>query len=241
MRLYWLQDVPKRRYSATHTDGHTWCLPGASCPVCHLSGGTSANAYPSVDLSQLPPRERKLYSARLEEDFVEFERLRDQVRPLVPEGVPLWPGTDFGPMTASIRGEVGPLVLDHPWTLLMRPESLQHLKEEGLQGLKGCRTALRFRTKNPPELLELELLPRGRFHEECLLERPFSCPRCERVKLQLPNEPVLDAATLPKNLDLFRLEDSPGMIVGTERFVEAVRRQGYAEDLLFRELPVRGA
>jgi len=240
MQFYWLRDVPNPRYSGTHTDGHTWCLPGVSCPVCHLSGGTAANAYPSVDLSHLPAREQKKYSARLEEDFAEFERLREQVRPLVPAGVPLWPGTDFGPMTGSARGEVGPLLLDHPWTLLVRRESLEHLQKEGLQGLKGCRTLLRFRTKNPPELLEMELLPRGGFHAECLPERPPPCPKCERVSFQQPEAPVLDAATLPKDLDLFRLEDSAGMIVGTERFVEAVRRLGYEEDIVFRELPVRG-
>ncbi|WP_044183211.1 double-CXXCG motif protein [Hyalangium minutum] len=241
MRFYWLQDVASRRYSATHTDGHKWCLPGASCPVCQRSGGTSASAFPSVDLSHLPPREQKKYSARLEEDFAEFERLREQVRPWVPTGVPLWPGTDFGPMTASIQGEVGPLLLDHPWILLMRRESLEHLQKEGLQGLKGCRTELRFRTKNPPELLEMELLPRGRFHAECLPERSPPCPKCERVSLQHPKEPVLDAATLPKDVDVFRLEDSAGMILGTERFVDAVRHLGYSDDLLFRELPVRAA
>ena len=31
------------------------------------------------------------------------------------------------------------------------------------------------------------------------------------------------------------------MIIGTERFVEAVRRLGYEQDIAFRELPVRGS
>jgi hypothetical protein len=29
------------------------------------------------------------------------------------------------------------------------------------------------------------------------------------------------------------------MIIGTERFVEAVQRLGYEQDIAFRELPVR--
>ncbi len=75
-------------------------------------------------------------------------------------------------------------------------------------------TELRFRQKNPPELLELEVLPRG-------------------------EEPILEAASLPQDLDLFRLSDFTTVLVGTERFVEAVRRLGFEQDILFRELPVR--
>jgi hypothetical protein len=40
---------------------------------------------------------------------------------------------------------------------------------------------------------------------------------------------------LPQDLDLFRLAG----IIGTERFVEAVRRLGYEQDIAFRELSVR--
>jgi hypothetical protein len=54
-----------------------------------------------------------------------------------------------------------------------------------------------------------------------------------------PDEPLLDAATLPSHLDLFRMEDMVTMIIATERFVEAVRRLGYEQDILFRELPLR--
>lgn len=106
--------------------------------------------------------------------------------------------------------------------------------------MKGCRTELRFRKKNPPELLELELLPGGRVHPACLpVDRSPPCIKCGRLGLKIPEEPILDAATLPSALDLFRLEDFMTMIIGTERFVEAVRRLGYEQDILFRELPLR--
>jgi uncharacterized double-CXXCG motif protein len=192
-----------------------------------------------VDLSSLPAQEQKKYSARLEEDYAEFERLREQVRPLVPPGVHLIPGTDFGPMNGSAQGEFGPLVLVNPWELLMSPEPLQRLQAEGVRGLKGVRTQLRFRKKNPPELLEMELLPVGDFHPDCLSERPPPCPRCGRNRRERPEEPILDAATLPQDLDLFRLAGFKTMIIGTKRFVEAVQRLGYEQDIAFRELPVR--
>jgi hypothetical protein len=38
---------------------------------------------------------------------------------------------------------------------------------------------------------------------------------------------------------LLRLADAVTLIIGTERFVEAVRRLGYEQDLAFRELPLR--
>jgi uncharacterized double-CXXCG motif protein len=241
MRFYLLDDVPNPRYSGYYTYGHKWGLPGAHCPVCNISGATTGGSYPSVDLSCLPAREQEKYLARVEEDYAEFERLCEQVRPLVPPGVPLLPGTKFGPMNGSAQGEFGPLVLVHPWELLMQPEPLERLQAEGLRGLKGYRTEFRFRKKNPPQLLEMELLPRGRFHRECLPERPPPCPKCGSDSFKRPEEPLLDAATLPPDLDLFRLANFMTMIIGTERFVEAVRRLGYEQDLTFRELPVHGS
>jgi uncharacterized double-CXXCG motif protein len=239
MRFYLLGDVPNPRYSGYYTYGHKWGLPGVHCPMCHRTGAKTGDAYPSVDLSHLPAQEQKKYLPRLEEDYAEFERLREQVRPLVPPGVHLWPGTQLGPMDGSAQGEFGPLVLVHAWELLMKREPLERLRAEGLRGLKGVPTQWRFRKKNPPELLEMELLPRGTLHPACLPELPPPCPRCERTGLTLPEEPILDAATLPQDLDLFRLADGLTMIIGTERFVEAIRSLGYEQDLTFRELPLR--
>jgi uncharacterized double-CXXCG motif protein len=239
MRFYWLRNVSNPRYSGGYDYGHKWGLPGVHCSVCNATWSTTGDAYPSADLSHLPAEEQRKYLPRVEENYEEFERLREQVRPLVPPGVHLWPGTKFGPMNGSAQGEFGPLVLVNPWELLMRREPLERLLAEGLKGLKGCRTALRFRKKSPPELLEMELLPRGNFHPDCLPERPPPCPKCEGEGFDRPEEPILDAATLPQELDLFRLADFKAMIICTERFVEEVRRLGYEQDIAFRELPVR--
>ena len=64
-------------------------------------------------------------------------------------------------------------------------------------------------------------------------------PKCGRFGVKLPHEPILEAATLPSHLDLFRMEDLVTMIIATDRFVEAVRRLGYEQDILFRESPLR--
>jgi uncharacterized double-CXXCG motif protein len=238
MKLYWLRDVPSPQYSGSYHDEHQWGLPGVHCPVCDATWSDGSDAYPSVDLSQLPEKDK--YAARLEKDYAEFERLREQVRPLVPAGVPLWPGTKFGPLVGPAKGEFGPLVLYFPWILLMRRQVLEQVQAAGVRGLKGCRTKMHFRQKNPPELLELELLPRGRLHPDCLpADRPTPCAKCGRQGWKRPEEPILEAASLPEDLDLFRVGDFTTMIVGSERFVEAVRRLGFEQDILFRELPLR--
>jgi uncharacterized double-CXXCG motif protein len=238
MKFYWLHEVSVPRYSGSYHDEHQWGLPGVHCPVCDASWSYGSYAYPSVDLSQLPEKDK--YVARLEKDYTEFERLREQVRSLVPAGVPLWPGTKFGPLVGPAQGAFGPLVLYFPWMLLMRREVLEQVQAEGVRGLKGCRTQMRFRRKNPPELLELELLPRGRLHPDCLPpDRPTPCTKCGRRAWSLPEQPMLEAASLPEDLDVFRVGDFGTVLVGSERFVEAVRRLGFEQDILFRELPLR--
>jgi uncharacterized double-CXXCG motif protein len=191
-----------------------------------------------VNLSHLS--EQAQYVARLEKDYAQFERLREQVRLLAPPGVRLEPGARFGPLVGTAQGKFSPLLLQNPWELLIRREVLEPLQAAGVRGLKGCRTQLRFRQKNPPELLELELLPRGRLHPDCLPpDRPVPCEKCGRRGWSLPAQPMLEACSLPEDLDLFRVGDFTTVIVGTERFVQAVRQLGFEQDILFRELPLR--
>jgi uncharacterized double-CXXCG motif protein len=106
--------------------------------------------------------------------------------------------------------------------------------------LKGCRTELRFRKKNPPELLELEVHPFGQLHPDCLppdLQPP--CVTCGRQGLTCPDEPILLASSLPTHLDLFRLAGYTTLILATEHFVETVRRLDLGGGIVFRELQAR--
>jgi uncharacterized double-CXXCG motif protein len=127
-----------------------------------------------------------------------------------------------------------------PWWLLAQREALARLQAEGLQGLKGCRPLLRFRQRAAPELLELEILPVGRLHPDCLPpNRKPPCPRCRREGLSLPKVRMLDATTVPSHVDLFRLEDISTVIVCTRRFVDACQRLGL-DGVTFIPLPTRG-
>jgi uncharacterized double-CXXCG motif protein len=181
--------------------------------------------YPSVDLNAVAAL-ADFEEARAE-PIEEYERLRELVRPFLPAGAVVEPGSSFGPLVGKGQGRFGPFVTPLPWWLLVQRAALEKLQAEGLRGLKGCRTQLRFRQRASPELLELELLPVGRVHSNCLPpERKPPCSRCGRHGIRRPQELLLDAATLPSHLDVFRLEDFSTTLICTERFVDACQRMG---------------
>lgn len=237
MRWFQLGDARPSRYAWEIQARHPWLLPGIHCPDCDEVWSGIGESYPSVDLSDVSDPAR--FRARVEERFEEFTRLRESVRPLVPDGATLTPGTTFGTLVGGGRGSFPQLVLLYPWTLLVRAEALERLRSEGVQGLHGCRTELRLQGKNPPELLELQVEPRGLLHPSCFpkgLAPP--CRTCGRLAFSFPSRPVLDEASLPRDRDVFRLANFQTIIVATERFMSTVSQLGL-EEVAFTELPTR--
>ncbi|MFY0572433.1 double-CXXCG motif protein [Archangium lansingense] len=237
MTKFYSLDWPRHsRYTGRITATHKWRLPGVHCPKCETTWAGSATAFPNVDLSSHP--EEKEFKEARPEPLEQFERLRELVRPLVPPGAQLLPGAKLGPLVGTALGTFSQIFLYDPDMPLIQRKALEQLQAEGIRGLKGFPTELRFRQKNHPELLELEILPQGRLHPSCTPERPPPCRRCGRDSFMLPDELILDAASLPADTDLFRLTDFETVFIGTERFVETVRRLNL-EEVDIRELPVR--
>ena len=236
MDYFFIEEDRSSGYTGEVNATHKWLLPGISnCPGCKATWGGGSKAYPSVDLT--PVAALADFEEPRAEPFEEYERLRELVSPLLPPGALLEPGVGFGPLVGRAQGRFGPLVSPTPWWLLAQRESLEKLQAEGLRGLKGCVTQLRFRQRHSPELLELEILRGGRLHPDCLPpgHQP-PCPRCGRRRFSLPDDLLLDATTEPENLDLFRLEDYLVEIC-TERFVDACQRLGL-DGLTFRPVPI---
>jgi uncharacterized double-CXXCG motif protein len=235
MRYFRIKEDRSLGYTGFVDGVNKWGLPGIdTCPACKAtwSGGM---AYPSVDLT--PVTALGDFEKARAEPIEEYERLRELVRPLLPPGAIVEPGSTFGPLVGKARGRFGQFVSNYAWVLLVRRAALEKLQAEGLRGLKGCRTQVRFRQSNAPELLELEILPVGRAHPDCLPpDRKPPCPRCGRLGLSLPRELSLDASSLPSDLDLFRLVDFSTVIVCTERFAEACQRLGL-DGITFLPLP----
>jgi uncharacterized double-CXXCG motif protein len=237
MNYFRIEKDKASAYTGDVDGSYKWALPGIICPLCKAtwSGGV---AYPSVDLT--PVASLADFEKARAESIEEYERLRELVRPLMPQGAVLEPGTEFGPFIGRGQGRFGSFVNPVSWLLMVRREALEKLQSEDLRGLKGCHTLLRFRQHDSPELLELEILPVGRLHPDCLPPgHEPSCPRCGRRMFPLPKVRLLDAATLPSHLDLFRLEDFPTVIVCTHRFVDACQRLGL-DGITFQPLPLAG-
>ncbi|MBZ4420586.1 double-CXXCG motif protein [Myxococcus sp. RHSTA-1-4] len=238
MKFYELEPGDINLQKGTYNATYKWKLPGVSCPTCKTIWGGAGTNYPAVDLSVLPEA-RKYLKARLEENFDEYERLRDTVRPLLPPDDPLEPAATFGPLVGKARGPFSAFVHQYGDILLVQPTALEVLQGEGLRGLRGCRTEIRFSPKGIPELLDLHIEPRGLLHPDCIPRgTPPPCPKCGRHAFSLPKEPILDAASLPKDLDLFRLRNFATVLIVTERFKDVVERFEL-DGLTFRELPVR--
>jgi uncharacterized double-CXXCG motif protein len=239
MRYFRIEHDKSLGYTGSVNAAHKWGLPGIdTCPGCKSTWADISLTYPSVDLT--PVAALGDFEKARAEPIEEYERLRELVRPLLPPGALVEPGSCFGPLVGNAQGSFGQFVYNSYWVLLVRREALEKLQAEGLRGLKGCRMQVRFRQRNSPELLELEIFPVGRLHEKCLPpHREQPCPRCGREGLSLPKEPVLDASTLPNHLDLFRLENFPSLFVCTERFAEACQRLGL-DGITFLPLPTVG-
>ncbi len=241
MKFYRVREDRAPRYTGNLDAVHRWVLPGIEpCSACGLGAASSAAQYPCVDLSFLPSEEQKKLSDPWPVSSAEFNRLRELVRSATPLGAILEPETEFGPLTGTGSGHFGQLFMQNPWTLYVRREALEKLQAAGLRGLHGCRVNVRFRTKRPPELWDLQLETRGQLHHDCLpREREPPCPACGRDKgYRLPEPPILAASSMPEELDVFRLAAWTSIIVASEQMVEAVRRLEL-DGVLFQELETR--
>ncbi|HZH76653.1 MAG TPA: double-CXXCG motif protein [Archangium sp.] len=239
MRYFIIEEDKSLGYTGFVNAAPKWGLPGVKdCPACKATWADISKAYPSVDLTPVAALAR--FERPGAKPIEEYERMRELVRPLLPPGAVVEPGSCFGPLVGNAQGRFGQFVSNSSDVLLVRREALEKLQAEGLRGLKGCRMEVRFRQRHSPELLELELLPVGRLHPKCLPpNREPPCPRCGREEISLPKQPMLDAATLPPHLDLFRLLDMSTLVICTERFAEACQRLGL-DGIVFVPVPTEG-
>lgn len=239
MRFYRVHDDRENQRTGYVDAAGRWLLPSIECAVCGGYGGFG-EAYPTVDLTSFPERSalerpRCLQPVSMEE----HRRLCDLLRPLVPHGAPLEPGTYFGPSEGTASGHFGDFHFMGPSPPFVTRETLEKLQGAGLRGFTGVRAKLRHQGKRPPELFELEIQSRGALHPACFPESwQEPCVRCGRAGNRLPDALVLNAVTLPEEMDLFRLRDFKTVIIATEHFVDAVR-QLKLRDIVFQELPVQ--
>ncbi|MBZ4419282.1 double-CXXCG motif protein [Myxococcus sp. RHSTA-1-4] len=226
MKFYVVEEDISPPYTGDIDGTHKWALPGRElCPTCHAGGGIGGLNYPCVDLSALPARELETLSGPGPIARAEFERLLDLVRPFAPPGAWLVSGVGFGALSGKGSGHFGQLVAFYSTDLLVRGEALVKLREAGLNGLEhACPIHVRFRGKSPPEFLEVQLELHGHPHRDCVSPKSKPpCPTCGYEDIRYLTPIILEAASLPEHLDVFRLGKHLD-IIASERFVEAVKR-----------------
>jgi len=241
MKIYEVREDRTSGYTGFVNGVNKWGLPGLeSCPTCGWAGGALGVDYPCVDLSGLPEQELKKLSDPWPVPFEEFDRLRKLVLPLMPEGTPLLaPGTGLGPTKGKGTGSFGSFCLPYIWVLYARREALEELQEAGVRGLRYCPVEVRFRGKNPPELLQFQPELGGQYHPDCLPPALTArCPTCGGQDFRMPETYWMDAASLPEHLDMFRPAQSLSSIFVTERFVNAAQRLAL-DGVLFQEVEAR--
>ena len=209
------------------------------CPTCRAAGGIGGLHYPCVDLSALPASELKTLSDSWPLPRAEVNRLVELVRPFVPTGARLEAGVHLGPLEGKGTGHFGQLFVFYASVLLVRRDALTRLQEAGLRGLEqACPTLVRFRGKNPPELLDVQLEMSGQPHRDCVSPKSKPrCPTCGYEDILYLSPLILDAASLPEHMDVFRLGEALSLIA-SERFVDAVNRLELG-GVKFRELEAR--
>ncbi len=215
---------------------HKWGLPGISCRVCGQTWTSVGLAYPSVDLSQLT--DEKLFRVPRPVSVEHMERLKRLVSDSVPQGAILEPGTGFGHLIGSVQGRVGDFAWLNPWTLLIQREALNKLLAAGVKMPKAVPTLLTYRSKNAPELLELEIELYTKISQSSFKSGiPPSCPSCGRDELIKPKRFTIDRSSVPQNLDMFKGKDFTTLILATEQLADAVKAL-HLSNILFREVKV---
>ncbi|MCP3141740.1 SitI6 family double-CXXCG motif immunity protein [Pyxidicoccus xibeiensis] len=240
MKYYVVEEETSSPFTGDINGSHTWRLPGRElCPTCSAGGGIGGLNYPCVELSSLPAPELKKLSSPGPIPRPGFERLRELVRPLAPAWARLESGVGFGPLTGKGSGLFGDLFAYLGSDLLVRVEALAELREAGLRGLEqACPLQVRFRGNNPPEFHEVQLEFRGQPHPDCVSPKSKPpCPTCGYADIRYLPTLILDAASMPSDLDVFRLHKHLD-IMANERFVEAMDRLAL-DGVKFKEVEAR--
>ncbi|GHG90029.1 double-CXXCG motif protein [Comamonas sp. JC664] len=239
MRFFEVLEDEDTRHTGRIDGVSPWCIPSIDCDLCGGYGGLG-ESYPTVDLSRFA--QRALLEEPLNLQALSLENylsLCQALRPLLPQGAPMEPGTQLGPVVGKAKGRFGNFYFQAPWAPWVRASALEQLQAAGVKGLRGAPGKLGYRGQPAPPLHCLELHVSGVLHPTShAADWQEPCPRCGSHRNGYPSESaILDEQTLPEDADLFRLSDFKTVIVANERFVTAVEQLRLG-DISFRELRV---
>lgn len=232
---------------------HRWTLPGVRCDQCGFVGGVAGVQYPAFSLPSDVDADPYLDSGPVTPECQ--SDLQAPLQRMWGQEVQLSPGTEFGPLIGKAWGKCGDVAWVNSGTPLVTAHAVEGLRELGVASNMLVPTELKWRSKTAPEYLELHI-PAGLRLAPAYLSA-LGASRCiicgvMHFKAELPdraarlayaeleNDPVLDAASLPLQWDLLRIQDWGGTIVASERFKIAAIKLGLT-NIVFREIKIVGA
>ena len=214
------------------------CL-ASTAPCVMLSGQMAQMPTPRSDLSGFPDQEK--YSSTIGRGLRGVRASARADSAARASRNPSRPGNQVRSLGGCRSGGVRPVVHIQPLDTVNETRAAGSLSGRRAAGLEGVPNRVAFPQEEPTRVDGVGTAP-ARPRASRLSSRGPNSPLHQvwQAWFETPGEtPSWTQRLLRATLDLFRLEDFMTMIIGTERFVEAVRRLGYEQDILFRELPLR--
>jgi uncharacterized double-CXXCG motif protein len=225
MRLFRVQPDDAnwgRQHDYEINAGHPWGLPGVRCSECGRTWATTGVAYPAIDCSVLPSAEG--YSRAGTASAEKYREARDAIIEAFSVQLVLPPGTQFGSLVGTARGDCGDFAWVNPWTMLIRAEALARLEASGVSLPTAVPARLEFLSGRRVHLLEFQVEPVAHLSAASFSVRePSPCPSCG-YDARKPERIVVARASIPSDVDLFRLRDFPATILAKERFADEAGR-----------------
>lgn len=225
MRLFKLKEDSSRTKAGYMDAVHTWGLPGVICPVCESQWGTTGLEYPSVDLTGFPDANR--YIDQWPVSLETFLEMRNKIWDAFPTLPVLEAGAEFGPSVGKAKGgRMDGFVWRAWWTICLEASALEKLRKSSLSLPVAVKAELKF-NKEAQEVYEFDLPLRGKLanatYDGIQLDYCFACDRDSGT---LPDEIIIDKASLSNDFDIFRVRNFTTIILVTEKFVEVVSQLG---------------
>lgn len=219
MRIFSLREDDNRRNSGCIIGDHQWSLPGVSCFFCKSSWGGAGLEYPSVDLSGLS--DERLFRVSRNEPLAVYLGLRSRIAEKFPQITLLQPGTLFGPISGRVQGKANGFIWQTPWTVCLDRGALDTLRARDLSLPIEVKVDLKAEKY---DIRELDLPLSGKLANPVYdgIELDY-CSMCGRDSGTLPDEILIDKASISDDYDIFRVRNFPTRVLVTERFVDAIK------------------
>ena len=208
---------------------HKWYLPGVHCNVCRETWGMTGVQYPTVSLANHPIEQDLIRSKPL--DTEEFAKLRQSLTPYVEDNSLLLPGTRFGPVCGNINEMINDIVWINRWTPLFSDSFMNTLANKVQNLNRMVKTRVIALLDCDHHYYEAEIKCMGYLTVETGMRRYVPCKGCGRVgfSTQDPTSLKLDKASIPPDVNLFRIFDLPTFIIATEHVVDCIVKYNIRE------------